>query len=249
MLFRMADDIHDMLLLLGRPASGKSEIIDYLNHRDPAERRARFRIGTPVILDDFPMLWAWFEEDAILEGMGKSRLHTTTDGYFLEKHLWNVLIRRLCLEYDKLRAAASTGTKEARTFIIEFSRGSEHGGYREAFENLSGPVWEAAGVFYVNVSFEESLRKNRRRFNPDRPHSILEHGLADEKMDRLYRHDDWSELPRNAAGFLLLGGCRVPAVSFENEDDVTTPRGDALGSRLEESLRRLWEMRRQPRAG
>jgi hypothetical protein len=239
----MADDIHSVLLLLGRPASGKSEIIDYLTHRDPAERRARFRIGTPVVLDDFPMLWAWFEEDAILEGMGKSRLHTTTDGYFSEKHLWNVLIRRLCLEYDKLRASDPGGIRGAHTVIIEFSRGSEHGGYREAFDYLSGPVLEAAGVLYVNVSFEESLRKNRGRFNPDRPHSILEHGLADEKMDRLYRHDDWSELPRNAAGFLHIGGRRVPAVSFENEDDVTTLRGEALGSRLEKSLRRLWEMR------
>jgi hypothetical protein len=239
----MADDIHGVVLLLGRPASGKSEIIDYLMHRDPEERRARFRVGTPVVLDDFPMLWAWFEEDAILEGMGMRRLHTTADGYFAERHLWNVLVRRLCLEYDKLRAPDPVGLSRTHTVIIEFSRGSEHGGYREAFDHLSGPVREAAGVLYVNVSFEESLRKNRRRYNPGRPHSILEHSLPDEKMDGLYRNDDWKELPRDEAGFLLLGGRRVPAVSFENEDDVTTPRGDALGSRLEESLRRLWEMR------
>ena len=33
-----------VLILTGRPASGKSEIIDYLLHLDPAERLHRFRI-------------------------------------------------------------------------------------------------------------------------------------------------------------------------------------------------------------
>ncbi len=33
-----------VLILTGRPASGKSEIIDYLLHLDPVERLHRFRI-------------------------------------------------------------------------------------------------------------------------------------------------------------------------------------------------------------
>ena len=33
-----------VLILTGRPASGKSEIIDYLLHFDPVERLNRFRI-------------------------------------------------------------------------------------------------------------------------------------------------------------------------------------------------------------
>jgi hypothetical protein len=239
----MAADIHELLLLLGRPASGKSEIIDYLQRLDPVQRRRRMRVGTPVVLDDFPLLWSWFEEDAILAGMGKTRLHTTADGLFSEQYFWNLLVRRLCFEFDKLRAAETPGEGTQRTVIIEFSRGSEHGGYREAFEHLSDPVRDAAAVLYVNVSFEESLRKNRRRYNPRRPDSILEHGLADDTMDRLYRLDDWAELPRDRGGSLLVRGRAVPAVTFENEDDVTTPRGEALGARLEESLQELWRMR------
>jgi hypothetical protein len=239
----MAGDVHEVLLLLGRPASGKSEIIDYLQGRDPGERRQRFRVGDPIVLDDFPLLWAWFEEDEILARMGRARLHTTADGYFSERHFWNVLVRRLCLEYDKLRAVEPLGSSGRRTVIIEFSRGSEHGGYREAFDHVSEAVLAAAAVIYVSVSFEESLRKNRRRFNPQRPDSILEHGLPDDKMDRLYRRDDWESLPRDGAGSLLVRGRAVPAVTFENEDDVTTPRGEALGARLETSLQRLWAAR------
>jgi hypothetical protein len=235
-----------VLLLLGRPASGKSEIIDYVKRRDAGQRRL-LHVGAPVVLDDFPLLWAWFEEDSLLEQMGRPRLHTTPDGYFTERHLWDVLIRRLCLEYDKL-LAADAGLQGSQTVIMEFSRGTEHGGYRAAFESLSDAVLQAASVLYVRVSYEESLRKNRRRFNPDRPHSILEHALPDEKLERLYRRDDWDELPRGAGGSLLVRGKVVPAVVFENEDDVTTPwresaSGAELGARLQSCLHELWRTR------
>jgi hypothetical protein len=100
-------------------------------------------------------------------------------------------------------------------------------------------VLERASVLYVRVSFAESLRKNRRRFNPDKPHSILEHALSDDKLERLYGQDDWDGLERAGPDHLILGGRRVPAATFENEDDVTTPRGPGLGLRLEECLRKL----------
>jgi hypothetical protein len=35
---------------------------------------------------------------------------------------------------------------------------------------------------------------------------------------------------------------KVPYVVFENEDDVTTGRGEALGERLETALQRLWAL-------
>jgi hypothetical protein len=36
---------------------------------------------------------------------------------------------------------------------------------------------------------------------------------------------------------------RIPYVIFENEDDVTTARDEALGARLETVLDRLWTLR------
>ena len=230
--------IFPLLLLTGRPASGKSELLEYLRRLSAAERRRRFHVGELAVLDDFPMLWAWFEEDRLLAEMGRERLHTTADGYFLGPHLWDLLVRRLCLDYDKL-LRADPGLHDRTTVLLEFSRGREHGGYTRAFAHLSEAVLERLAVVYVRVSFQESLRKNRRRFNPEKAHSILEHGLPDEKLERLYREDDWDQL---AAGprFLESGGRRVPYAVFENEDDLTTPGGQALGRRLEEVLDRLW---------
>lgn len=59
-------------------------------------------------------------------------------------------------------------------------------------------------------------------------------------MERLYREDDWEEMPRGPGGSLLVRGRAIPAVTFENEDDVTTPRGAELGRRLQDCLQALW---------
>lgn len=231
----------DVLILIARPAAGKSEIIHYLKNTLIAAREERFHIGKIDEIDDFPMLWTWFEEDDILSQMGEPRLHTTEDGYFRWTNLWDVLIRRISLEYQKRQRDDASGA-EVVTTLVEFARGVEHGGFRRAFEHLSPQLLERAAILYINVSYAESLRKNRRRFNPNRPDSILEHGLSDEKMERLYAEVDWQELSGGkASGALPIQGMEVPFVVFENEDDVTTPGGEALGSRLESALQELWK--------
>jgi hypothetical protein len=237
----MSQEPFDILFLIARPAAGKSEIIDYLKKIDVEERRQRFHIGLFEEIDDFPMLWAWFEEDWILERMGHSRLHTDERGDFLYEDLWHVLIERLALEYEK-RCRDRPDHQEITT-IVEFSRGSQHGGYRKAFQHFPREMLERGAILYIRVSYEESRRKNRLRFNPDRPDSILEHGLPDAKLERIYGEEDWDAFSAADPEFVTIKGVRVPYVVFENEDDVTTPRGDALGQRLNETLNRLWAIR------
>ena len=83
-------NIFPIVILIGRPASGKSEIIDYLVHTEPDIRRQRFRIDQMDILDDFPMLWTWFEEDHVLSTkFGAPRLHSDDDGYFIKDYFWH----------------------------------------------------------------------------------------------------------------------------------------------------------------
>ena len=81
-----------------------------------------------------------------------------------------------------------------QTIILEFSRGKEHGGYKSAFSHLSEEIISGAAILYVDVSWEESLRKNRIRFNPEKPDSILEHSLPDEKLAKMYFETDWNEI-------------------------------------------------------
>ena len=237
-------DHFEVLVLIGRPASGKSEIIDYLKKVPPEERRRRFHIAPFEEIDDFPMLWTWFEEDAILEKlMGRPRFHSDADGYFLHAYQWDLLIERISLEYQKkLRDPAYAET----TTIIEFSRGSEHGGYALAFRHLSEAILEKACVLYIDVPYEESLRKNRRRFNPRRPDSILEHGLPDAKLERLYKEVDWETFKGTDPKFIPFAGRRIPYAVFDNMPEKTD-KPDVLGAHLEEVLNALWARRREVR--
>ena len=232
------------LLLIARPAAGKSEIIDYWKKLDPEERKERFQIGSLEEIDDFPMLWTWFEEDRILEDLGHPRLHTDPEGYFKHTYLWDLLIRRICLEYSKLRREEPR-LHEDTTVLLEFARGKEHGGFAQAFKHLSELVLEDLAVLYIDVSWEESLRKNRARFNPERPGSILEHGLSDDKMEVLYRESDWDQVSAGDEEYLMIQGHRVPYAVFDNEQDYTTVGGEILGEQLEKVIARLWARKNQ----
>ena len=231
--------IFPIIILNARPAAGKSEVSRFLANVPLKERIERFHVSSMSSLDDFPMLWAWFEEDDLLQNIfSLPRLHSTPDHYFKKVEYWHLLIHRINLEYEKCVRDA-TGEQ---TCLIEFSRGVEHGGYEAAYAHLSDQILRDASILYVNVSFEESLRKNRARSNPDRPDSILEHSLEDEKMIRLYREDDWATLTSSNPNFVTIRNHRIPFIVFENEDDVTSQGGEELGDRLNKAFDRLWSL-------
>lgn len=234
-------EIFEKIILLGRPASGKSEVIAYLKNSPDEERLKRFHLGNIKELDDFPMLWTWFEEDAILsKKFGKPRIHTDEDGYFIEQYLWNLLIERISMDYSKLIRDDQDFHKN-NTALIEFSRGTEHGGYKDAFKHLSKEVLENAALVYINVPFEESLRKNRKRFNPSKPDSILEHGLPDEKLEKMYKEVDWEEVSKNSKTHININGVEVPYIVFENMPSKTDDPA-ILGPELDKVFSELWKL-------
>ncbi|MBN2780628.1 MAG: hypothetical protein JXR21_01545 [Candidatus Marinimicrobia bacterium] len=233
----------ELIILMGRPAAGKSEVIDYLKKTPDEERLKRFHINKFEEIDDFPMLWTWFEEDAILEKiMNKPRIHSDHDGYFLHEYQWNLLIERISLEYEK--KLRDEGYADTTTTIIEFSRGSEHGGYESAFRSLSEDILKKACILYIDVPFKESLRKNRRRFNPNRPDSILEHGLPDNKLERLYKEVDWESFRGNDPEFVHYSGHKIPYVVLNNMPEVTDDPAK-LGPALDACFSTLWKIKNQ----
>ena len=247
----MGKNTFDVILLNGRPAAGKSEVIDYLKKVPLAERIERFHVGEFREIDDFPILWERFEDDDLMEEMGQPRLLTdkeftyegqTMPGYvFKGKWFWNFLIKKLNLAYFKM-LRNDPGFHDRKTLFIEFARGSEHGGFREAFSHLSPQVLDHAAALYIKVDWPESLRKNRRRYNPDRPDSILQHALEDKKIEMLYKESDRDECAADAA-FLPAGegGKRqVPYAVFDNMPEKTD-RPEVLGAHLQEVLGRLWQ--------
>ncbi len=106
---------------------------------------------------------------------------------------------------------------------------------------MSEKILRKTGIVFINVSYEESLRKNRRRFNPAHPDSILEHGLPDSKLERLYKEVDWEEFSKKSPTHIEVKGINVPYVVFQNEPEVTD-KLEELGKALEDVFGRLWKI-------
>ncbi len=231
-------DYFKVIILTARPASGKSEVINYLKNLSTEERKKRFHISEFEEIDDFPFVWDSFVIDDILTKHGKERLLTDEDYYFKDHFTWNLFIEKINVAYAK-KLAYEPNYHDNKTVIIEFARGGENG-IGEALSYLSEDILKKAGVFYLNVSYEESLRKNRARARKGQEDSILFHSLPDEKMEYYYKTNDWEKLSAKDPEYIEVKGIKVPYSVFNNEPDLTTEGGEPLGKALEDTFGRLW---------
>lgn len=219
----MAQENFPVVILTGRPAAGKSEVIDFLKKCGAHERGEKFRIGAFEELDDFLYVWETFETDDILTRHGRARLWTDEHYWFKDEFVWDLYLERINLEYRK-KIARDPAYHEKTTTIIEFARGGERG-IAHALGCLHPEILARAVLIYIKVSYEESVRKNRRRARKGEEHSILYHSLPDEKMEHYYKINDWETLASRDPAYIRVGDFRVPYAVFENEPEKTHDPG------------------------
>jgi adenylate kinase family enzyme len=229
----------DVIILIGRPAAGKSEVIDFLKKTPMIERSRRFHIGEFEEIDDFVYVWETFEIDDILTRHGKPRIWSDEKYWFKDPFIWNLYIERINLAYRK-KLALNPDYHSQTTALVEFARGGENG-FAEAFSFLHEEVVKRARIIYIKVSYEESLRKNRRRARPGMEDSILYHSLPDEKMEFYYKTNDWDKLTAKDPNYIDIKGFKVPYVVFENEPE-RTDNLKKLGVELERVTTILWNV-------
>ena len=227
-----------ILIITGRPAAGKSEVIDFLKKTDPKERLERFHIGEFEELDDFLYVWETFETDDILTKHGKPRKWTDEKYWFNDHFIWNLYIERIGLEYRK-RIARDPKYHDTQTAVIEFARGGDNGIY-EALTYLPEEILKRVRLVYIRVPYEESVRKNRRRARPGQEDSILYHSLPDEKMDFYYKTNDWDALEAKNPNVIEVKGFKIPYAVFENMPEKTNDPAK-IGPELERVTKKLWE--------
>ena len=230
--------VFDILLLLGRPASGKSEFIDFMKSCPISKRLRRYHIAEFRVVDDFPILWEKFKEDDLWENLGRPRLHSrpTEENYAVtDSTVWSFLIGKVNEQVLKLGDEEKTPCPP--TTIIEFARGGEHG-YRESLSRLSPILISRSAIIYFDVSFEESKRRNLTRFKVERKSEILTHSVPSNEMAETYRQDDWHELAPSERGTIDAGGFPVPYVTMSNEPESADPR--VLESRYTSALDQLY---------
>jgi tRNA uridine 5-carbamoylmethylation protein Kti12 len=232
----MEKEKFDIIILIGRPAAGKSEVIDYLKKTPEQERLRRFHIGKLDEIDDFVYVWDTFENDDILSKLGKERIFTDKKYYFKDNFIWNFYIEKINLAYKK-KLVENPNYHKDKTVLIEFARGGENG-FREAFSYLDEEILKKAGILYIKVSYEESVRRNRKRQRKNLEHSILFHSLPDDKMEFYYKINDWDKLTGDDPDLIFFKNLKIPYVEFVNEPEKTDDPVK-IGNHLEEILGRL----------
>lgn len=229
-----------VIILIGRPAAGKSEVIDYLKKLPEPVRRAQMHIGPFEEIDDFVWVWQLFEDDDVRQRLGRERQNTSADHLFNDPFLWDFLIGKINLAFEK-KLAQDSGYLNNHTILVEFARGGEDG-FAHALSLLSEEILKRAAIMYVSVPYEESVRRNRRRARPGQEDSILYHSLSDAKMEILYKISDWDKLSRGESeGTLTVRGHTVPFAVFQNEPEKTDDPAK-LGPALRQVFDKLWTM-------
>lgn len=234
--------IFEHLFVLGRPAGGKSEFIDFMKRLPDGERASSFGIGIFEEIDDFPWLWEACVEDDAREARGEARLvsERTPEGYNITAPKFRgALVDRFNAAIGE-RYLSTPAFYLKGTLLIELARGREDG-FRESLERFRPEILRRSAILYIKVSFEESFRRNSSRYRPGQEESVLFHKVPDRDMLRFFRDNDWDEITGGAPdGWLELAGVRVPFVSMNNEPESTDPA--VLRWRYARALGRLLQL-------
>jgi len=236
--------IFEHLFVLGRPAGGKSEFIDFMKKMSDQDRAALFGIGRFEQVDDFPWLWEACLDDDARENRGEARVisERTPDGYNITRPKFRGSLVNRFNDTIAAKYLANPAFYGGGTLLIEFARG-ESDGFRESLERFDPDILRRGSILYINVSFEESYRRNSARYKKGQEESTLFHKVPDRDMFGFFRHNDWDELSGGRPdGRLDLAGVSVPFVSMPNEPESSDP--GVLRTRYALALGRLMDLSR-----
>ncbi len=229
--------IFQHLFVLGRPAGGKSEFIDFMKKLPADERAASFGIGRFVEVDDFPWLFEACVDDDKREARGEPRLisERVPEGYNIVRPKFRGSLVERFNRVIATQYLSTPGFYKDGTLLVEFARGVGDG-FRESLERFDRRILDRGAILYIQVSFEESYRRNEARYRRGLEESILFHKVPDRDMYGFFRDNDWREMTGGAPdGYVDIAGANVPFVSMNNEPESTDPAvlrdryGRALG--------------------
>lgn len=233
----------DNLMLIGRAGSGKSELVDFLKGVEEGERLEKYHIGAFDEIDDFPWIHSMFKDEDIWEKLGRPRrsstrienIYATTD-YDIYKFTilkFNMVISEKCL--------SAPAYYQNKTLFIEFARGREDG-YKIAFDLFDKDILEKTAIFYMDNTFEESMRRNTVRSSESEvEQSILYHKVPVEVMEDYYKTHDWYDLTdKRPHGYLEIKGLKIPFVTVWNIPESHDLK--VLEGRYSPPLKKLWEL-------
>ena len=98
----MQNSVFPVVLLMALPASGKSEVRNFMAHMDPEVLKQEFHIGETLQLDDFPYVHMMRRIDNELEAMDEPRIFYPGEAPFIDGRDWGTLCHLLNEDYRDL---------------------------------------------------------------------------------------------------------------------------------------------------
>lgn len=239
----MQKETFDNIILIGRAGCGKSELIDFLRKVPEIGRFEKFHIGAFEELDDFPWLHSMLKDEDLWEQLGyPRRLGQRKENVYTIKD-YNVY-SFLILKFNRTireKFIANAEFYKNKTLFIELARGREDG-YKKVFGLLDKEILKRSAIFYLDNTFEESMRRNEfRSTDKDTNQTILNHKVPVEVMEYLYKTHDWYELTgKKPNGYIEAQGVNIPFVTVWNIPESHDFR--VLEERYSAPLKKLWEL-------
>lgn len=229
----------DNLFLLGRPACGKSEMIDFLKNIHDDERASIYHIGKFEEVDDFPWLWQACLDDDEREERGDARIYTEKrpEGFNLLDHTFRFENTHKFNQVINENYLSNPDFYNEGSLLIEFARGKADG-FKPSLEKFNPEILKRAAILFINVSFQESYRKNDKRYKEGLEGSSLCHKVPDKDMYEYFIENDWSKITNNkTSGFLNINNIPIPFVTMNNEPEL--PAGTEIALRYKKALDEL----------
>lgn len=160
-------EIFDTLLLLALPASGKSEVRNFLTNKDPE----LFHMGETIQLDDYPYVHVQLLIDEALVELGEPRIYHSEDdaggrnGPFLDSYDWSALIELLNEDYHEILVGKAENPKYAAIRLFER--------LDAASVRVGGVAKIAALSPSVRAKLEEKLEAEARELFDDKIKNVM----------------------------------------------------------------------------
>src|SRR5450759_1083592 len=185
----------------------------------PADGRAAdYGIGRFEEVDDFPWLSDACLEDDARESRSEPRQvsERAAEGYNITRPKFRGSLVDRFNEVIARQYLANPEFYEDGTLLIEFARGRDDS-FRESLERFQPEILSRSAILYIQVSLEETFRRNSARYKPGHAESILLHKVDVLDMPGCFRQNDWAGIALGGSGGRRWrGGVEVPFVSMSN---------------------------------
>ncbi len=125
----MNNNVFKVVLLQALPASGKSEVRNFMAHVEGDRLRDEFHIGANLQLDDFPYVHMMRRIDNELQAMGESRIFYPGEEPFTDGRDWGTLCNLLNEDYlDLMNRVVVKPDSTAEYLFARIDRAGEGAG-------------------------------------------------------------------------------------------------------------------------